>query len=159
MTLVVSLEPTVEADIIELSATMRDIDKQECYITAAGMSIYSVLKLSCAMTAKPLTGRVNGKLVAVFGVSKLSALSSQGVPWLLGTDLVERYAFAFARKNRIIVKQWQEQFPVMRNFVHADNEISIRWLRWLGFEIKKPIKYGTTNELFCPFELRSKYHV
>jgi hypothetical protein len=30
----------------------------------------------------------------------------------------------------------QREYPVLFNFVHADNHVSIKWLSWLGFVIQ-----------------------
>ena len=158
MTLEVSIEPTVLADLEELSANMRTIDAEECRLMHNAPPILA-LKHSFAASYEVLTGRVNGDLVAVFGIAKLSALNPEGVPWLLGTDLVDKYAFTFARRNKALIDKWSKTHPIMRNYVHVDNSVSIRWLKWLGFEIKEPINYGNTGALFHPFELRSPYHV
>lgn len=155
MTLEVSIEPTVLADLDELSANMRDIDIKECKLMHNAPPILA-LKHSFAASHEVLTGRVNGELVTVFGIARVSVLNADGIPWMLGTDLIDKYAFTFVRRSRKLINKWSEDHPVMKNYVHVDNTISIHWLKWLGFDVKEPIIYGNTNALFHPFELRRK---
>jgi len=39
------------------------------------------------------------------------------------------------------------------NFVHAENEVSIQWLRALGFTIHKAVPHGPHGSLFHPFTM------
>lgn len=154
MTLEVSIEPTVEADLVELSANIRDIDAKECQLML-NLPVAQAVKLSFAVSYESYTGRVNGELVTIFGIARPHTLSGEGIPWLLGTPLVEKYTFTFLRKSRKIVRGWGKRHPVMKNYVYVENETSIQWLRWLGFKIKDPVPYGASGEMFHPFELRS----
>ena len=86
------------------------------------------------------------------GVGPLSLLGGEGCPWLLGSDLVARHALAFARRNRAMVASWLRTYPVLRNHVDARNFQAIRWLRWLGFEVKPAMPYGVRRLPFDPFE-------
>lgn len=150
----VSMIPTVDADLKELADNIRDIDRLECKLVL-NLPVEKALQLSKAQSYEVLTGRVNGDLVAVFGIASVNVLSTEATPWLLATPLIEKYAFAFSRKSKEIITKWKTRHSIMKNFVHVDNKITIRWLRWLEFEIKKPEPYGISGELFHPFELRS----
>lgn len=158
MMLEVSITPTTSEDLDELAEHMRDIDRKECRLTMP-MPVRKALSLSHEVSYETLTGRVDGKLVAVFGIARMSTISSVGVPWMLGTPLVERYAMTVIRYNREMISKWEKQHSILKNYVHVDNETSIRWLRWLGFTILKPVRFGAKNEFFHPFELRSKTYV
>jgi hypothetical protein len=153
MMLEVSILPTVDSDLDELAEKMRDIDVMECH-QVLNLPVAKVLQLSRAVSYEILTGRVNGELVVIYGIAKLNILSSEASPWLLATPAIEKYGFAFARRNKEVIARWQKKYTVMRNHVHVDNKITIRWLRWLGFDIQDPVPYGYRGELFHPFELR-----
>lgn len=154
MTLEVSLLPTVAADLVELEENIRDIDKLECEVIL-GLSVKKALQLSTAMSYETLTGRVNGDLVAVFGIASVNILTTEATPWLLATNNIDKYIFAFTRNNKKIIAKWKKRHSIMRNYIHVDNKITIRWLRWLGFDIQPPKPYGVKGELFHQFELRS----
>ena len=65
--------------------------------------------------------------------------------------VIERHQRAFLRRNREYVRQMQAAFPTLRNMVDARNEVSIRWLRWLGFTIEPAIRWGAAGMPFHPF--------
>ncbi len=45
-------------------------------------------------------------------------------------------------------------FPHLQNYVDARNEISIRWLKWLGFRFDpKPVPYGIWGLPFLRFQM------
>lgn len=148
----VSVTPATREDILELAGSLRPEDLEEA--RAYGIPIKQGLLMSLDGSYEAWTGRVDGDLVTVFGIAHKSALSDEGVPWLMGTDLVDKYAFAFARRNKAMVKSWRARHPVMRNFVDARNKTSIRWLKWLGFELQDPVPMGPYQLPFYPFEMR-----
>jgi hypothetical protein len=41
----------------------------------------------------------------------------------------------FIRQCPAYVDRMQARFPRLENFVHAENRLSIRWLKWCGFII------------------------
>ena len=96
-----------------------------------------------------------GKPVCIFGLSPACIVLGQGSPWLLGTDEVERYAFAFLRRNKAMVRRWLDITPVLENWVDARNHGSIRWLRWLNFTIHAPSPYGRMGLPFHRFDMRA----
>jgi hypothetical protein len=148
----ISLKPATFADIEELAENLRDEDLEEA--RAYGLPPIVGLTMSFRTSYEVWTGRVDGELVTVFGIAKKTALSDEGVPWLMGTPLVEKYGFAFARRNKAMVKSWRERHPVMRNFIDTRNKTSIRWLKWLGFELLDPVPFGPKQIPFHPFEMR-----
>jgi hypothetical protein len=82
---------------------------------------------------------------------------SIGVPWMLGTDALKDSPREFIQKCKLWVKGFSKQFPVLKNFVYAKNELHIRWLKWCGFEfIQLHEKHGFAQEPFWEFEMRQK---
>ncbi|MBX3503328.1 MAG: hypothetical protein KF889_28120 [Alphaproteobacteria bacterium] len=130
---------------------MRAADIREIE-AAIGVAPLPALLLSLARSTEAWAGTVDGEVACVFGVGPLSLLGGEGCPWLLGSDLVERNAVAFARRNRAMVARWLRTYRVLRNHVDARNSQAIRWLRWLGFTIGPPAPYGVARLPFHPFE-------
>lgn len=101
------------------------------------------------------TALVDGKPSVIFGVANASILGQMGVPWLLATDDARKIRRSFLIESKPYIERMLEQFPYLRNYVDVRNEPSIRWLKWLGFEIMDPIEFGVNKELFHPFEMRA----
>ena len=86
--------------------------------------------------------RANGEPVVLFGVGQ-GRDAEIGVPWMLGTDGISAIRASFVLASIVQRDRMLKQFRVLQNMVHAGNEISIRWLRWLGFNIEeKPFGPG-----------------
>jgi hypothetical protein len=90
----------------------------------------------------------------MFGVADLNILTGLGAPWLLGTDAVDRNYRQFLRRSLSWREQLSQRYDVLRNFVDDRNEVSKRWLEWMGFTLFDPIPVGVNGEMFRMFELR-----
>jgi hypothetical protein len=154
MTWAVEITPVTEQDMEDLLANIREADLEESR-AATPLEPKTALRLSVNMSEEAYAGKVNGQLVCIFGVARKSMLSDEGIPWLVGTDLVERYGILVAKRSRNMVRLWRNKYTSMRNFVYVKNAISIRWLKWLGFTIHEPVPYGIKGLLFHPFEMRT----
>ena len=90
-----------------------------------------------------------------FGVVSASfAFTHTGHIWALGTDDIARAKVAVARRSVSYIKQMLGYYDVLENYVAANNFISIQWLKYCGFNIEAPAKYGIEQELFCKFNIR-----
>lgn len=124
--------------VAPIAARMRPADRDEVF-AASGKSpadalVYSLRKSSVAWTAM-----VDGRPELMFGVGDVNVLAGVGAPWLLGTDAVEQHYRVFLRGSRRWLEQLLLRYAVLRNFVDDRNATSIRWLRWLGFELSDPV--------------------
>ena len=72
---------------------------------------------------------------------------------MVGTDAIDRHAFAFIKGSRSAIRTLFAQWGRLYNLVDARNTRAVRWLRFLGFTIEKPIPYGVENLPFHPFHL------
>lgn len=139
-----------------LAPHMRVADAAEVWASGR-LSPLEALERSLALSPLAWTGRVDGEPACLFGAASASLLGGDGVPWLLGSDLIEQYQSAFLRRNRGYIRQMQAVFPVLRNMVDARNEVSIRWLRWLGFTIEPAVPFGPFGLPFHPFILEAPH--
>ena len=91
----------------------------------------------------------DGDGVGMFGVSDCHAFGS---PWLLGTDKLIDTKKEFIPQAKEWVERINGDYPLLLNYVHADNAVSIKWLKSLGFEFIKYIKeYGVGRQPFYQF--------
>ena len=145
----------VEAgDIAILVKNMREHDKQEVN-AATNMGIRNAVKTSVNLSSYSKTGLVNDELVCMWGVCPISLLSSSGSPWMLGTDLIEKKQRVFLRRSKPWLDDIRKDYRYLENFVDARNVLSVKWLKWLGFEMDEAEPYGIHGEPFHKFTMET----
>jgi hypothetical protein len=86
----------------------------------------------------------------MFGVADHALLENYGVIWLLGSSDMARIWRAFARQSPDWIKRlFGENRERLGNIIDRRNELSIRWLKRLGFHFNE-----TTDTRFLYFEMR-----
>lgn len=136
-----------------VAANMRPADRDEVWASGRLTPDDAVMR-SIAVTALPLAGLVDGVPACVFGIARRSLLSDEGAPWLLGTDAIARHGRRFLRENRRVLPVLAAPFALLVNYVDVRNAVSIRWLRWLGFEIEPAAPFGIHGLTFHRFSMR-----
>lgn len=112
------------------------------------------LETGIRYSTKSWTVFLGDEIAMIFGVSDCSHLGNIGVPWMLGTKLIEEFPITFVRHCKEYVSEMMEGHDLLVNYVDVRNKKSIRWLRWLGFDIKNPAPFGVLGLPFCKFEMR-----
>lgn len=97
----------------------------------------------------------DGRLVAMLGVVAADLLGGLGVPWMLGTDLVEQQQRALVRLSRAYIPRMMQALPKLVNYVDARNERAIRFLRHAGFYVAKAEPHGPLGLPFHPFIMKA----
>ena len=143
------------AEIDDLVANLRPQDQAEC--VAGGVTDFrSAVADGVAHSMLCWTGLVDGRVACIFGVrASQGFLGEQGVPWMLGTELVAKNARAFIRNSRPYIAQMLRAYPHLMNYVHAPNRDAIGWLKRMGFVIGGAVM-APTGEMFYPFEMRAQ---
>lgn len=141
---------TIHSDILELSETMRKADIEEVW-AAAKRDPLTALEFSWKMSPETYTARANGKVMCIYGVAHPTLLSSQGVPWMLGSDILPYHAKEFLRGSKEYIKYISEKYKVLANVVDQRNTDAIRWLKWAGFDVQDPVEFGPFKMPFRPF--------
>lgn len=152
MAAIYEIVPATLDHVTELALTMRPADVAEVWASNRRRPS-EALQGSMAGTRDPKTGLINGRVGCMFGVAEATFLSTDGVPWLLGSTELPRHAKAFLRMSRAYMQETRLSYPVLRNLVDSRNTQSIRWLRWLGFDILDAKPFGPDRILFHPFEM------
>jgi hypothetical protein len=121
-------------DVISLEDRLRPADLLE--IKAAGTNARDGLTDCLLSSSKAFTVTLDGKPIAIFGVSPIALPGlSVGALWMMGTPDIESIKFQFLRESRKWLGEVSEGYDLLTNFVHANNELHIKWLRWLGVSI------------------------
>lgn len=94
---------------------------------------------------------VNDDPCVMFGLVVQTLMGGQGVPWLLGADNVLKYKQQFFHQTPKVVDEMLRVCPRLVNYVHDQNTVSIKWLRWAGFTMGDPAPYGVGGDLFRRF--------
>jgi RimJ/RimL family protein N-acetyltransferase len=146
--------PASPEHVPPVAADMRAADRREVWASHRHTS-EEALRASLDMSELAWTCLVEGVPAFMWGAGrKGSLLSFTGAPWLLGTDLFFKASRGlhreFLRQCPAYVERMQERFPRLENFVHAENSLSIRWLKWCGFTLEEtPVKiHGEDFYLF-----------
>lgn len=108
-----------EADMVELRAQKMDS-------TAALMHGYF------RSYPHSYTITVDDEPVAMYGVVPGLDPNIAAI-WLLGSDKLLEAQIWFLRNAKGVLEDLISGFDLVHNVVHEDNEVHIRWLRWMGF--------------------------
>lgn len=91
----------------------------------------------------------DGSIVGMFG---LAANDIFGSPWLLGSDKLPETKKVMLPVSAKWVEEMNTLHPLLVNYVHAENTVSMKWLKSLGFEfIKLDKEYGVGKQPFYQF--------
>ena len=143
-----------EGDIAVLVRNMRKHDVQEVN-AATRMGVRNAVETSVNLSTYAKTGLVNDELVCMWGVCPISLISSSGSPWMLGTDLIEKKQRIFLRRSKPWLEDIKKDYKTLENHVDERNTLSVRWLKWLGFEMNEAEPYGVNGELFHKFTMET----
>lgn len=153
----IAFVPATREHAIELAPRLRPADVLEVE-TASGRSVGAALLFSVRASRDPLAAFVDGELAALFGVVPMGMLTRSGAPWFLSSARLYDVRLSALRASRERVQRWKSEYDHLVNWVDARNTVSIRWLKWLGFEIHDPVPAGPYGAPFHKFEW-SKAHV
>lgn len=138
------------ADLDHIAAHVRPQDRVE--IAALGETdVRAALERSVRDSVWSLVADT-GTPACVFGLAAPNGmLGDLGVPWLIGTPAVTRNRRALMRLAPAYIRHMLQTYPRLVNGVHADNSVSIAWLRHLGFTVHPPVDHN--GHQFHPFEM------
>lgn len=138
---------------IELMARIARIqDKKEMY-RSGGRKPLEALMRSFKLSNKCYAGFYDGKLIAVFGIVTISAISRTGSPWMIASKEIEDHQIMFLRACRWVMDDLKHGYESLYNYVDNDNMMSIQWLKWLGFKLEEPQPYGKFRKPFRRFTM------
>lgn len=143
--------PTKEA-IQFIADNMRAEDVIEVWAAGKHTPIES-LEMSMKNSRKVVVVYDDDIPLAVLGIVLRDFLSGVGVPWLLSTEQALKHKRQFLELSPPVIEEMLNLCPKLVNHVHAENRLSIRWLKWLGFTIECAKPTGLGGELFHRFTM------
>ncbi len=99
---------------------------------------------------------IEGEVAALAGLIYATLLGGEAMPWLMTGAPVERHRKAFMKITWARSREMLARHGTLVCNVHADYARSIRWLRWLGFEIDPARPLGSLGAPFRQATLRAQ---
>ena len=131
---------------------LRDEDSAE--LAALDSTAENAVRIGLARGLWTETYIIGGEVAAIAGLVPQHLLSNVGCPWLITGQPVERHKRLFLRETAKRLADMRTRFPVLINYIDARYERSLRWARWLGFEIGAAVPYGPHGAPFRPVVLK-----
>jgi len=135
-----------------VAGRLRLPDTADLWATA-GISSTDAVRYSLHVSVHSWAWNVEGEVACLFGLVAPSLISHCAMPWVITTPLVERHPIEFMRGSRRMLAHMLQLFPTLEGYVDARHDVSIRWLRWLGFRIHAAEIMEPYHLLFHRFEM------
>jgi len=114
-----------------MSQRLRPADLVELEAHGETNTLVALLR-AVRRSEKSYTVWIGERPAAIFGVGRAPQDASVGVIWLLGTPEIETIKIQFLRESRKWLEEMSQEYDLLTNVVHEDNQLHIRWLKWLG---------------------------
>ena len=157
--MIVTIEPATIEHAIAIAADVRAPDVAEIWASSRQVPERAMIS-GIKYSEQAMTGLVDGEPVCMWGVVNDSLVGRIGIPWMIGTSKLDKYARLFLRECRKPQLEMFSGYGMLMNYVDARNTRAIKWLRFMGFEIEpEPIPYGLSGLPFHKFTLKEQTHV
>jgi N-acetylglutamate synthase-like GNAT family acetyltransferase len=136
------MRKATKKDCKRLAKIMRESDRKEV-MASHGHTPYEALLKSFKGSDSCDSIVYLGKVVGMCGVARVDKLV--GTPWLLGSDTLvtnKIVAFSFLKGSTPWVRKHQLKYPMLINYVSAENKASLMWLKHLGFTFIREVNIG-----------------
>lgn len=145
------VEPTTE--MVEFIAkNMRKADADEVWASHRHTPIEALMD-GWRVSDRSVVVTVGDEPCVMMGLVIRDILTGTGVPWLLGTEGAIKHKRHFIDLVPPVIDEMLSICPRLFNYVHADNKVSIRWLKHIGFTIEDAAEHGHAGEMFHKFHL------
>lgn len=139
-----------DGDIETIAAGLRQADRDEIEATTGETDARPALQLGVDTSTLLWTIEVDGVAAGLFGTAPVSERTA--VPWMLGTDALDRIPKPLVRMGRAYVHRMTEKYDTLLNYVDARNLKSIYWLARIGFKVSRDtVPWGVSGLPFHQF--------
>ena len=137
-----------------IAANMRPEDVREIWLADRSSPI-GALEICNIMSDKKFALLLEGEPVLAFGLER-DGLSDNARGWLLATPQIAQVRRFFLQQSKPIFLSLTKEYALVYNYVHEQNTVALRWLKWLGFEIHPAIPFGAESAQFHRVEFVRK---
>lgn len=138
-----SIRPATAYDAAELAANMRPADVAEVR-AAGGYTPLGALEDALLMSnGMAWALRVDGQIMAMFGLVRASFVPDELTVWALTSTLVDRKPKVFMKASKNVIGRFRRlPCSALVNWVDARHGQSLRWAKKIGFTVDPPAPYG-----------------
>ncbi len=140
-------------DIEYLAKNMRKEDKDEI-MASHGVEPLEAIEVCVEDAYISKVVEKDGDPIIIYGITKCDEMENFVAVWMLSTDRINEIKCEFLRGSRVFIEECLKEFKVLANIVDVRNEVSVKWLKWLGAIIYDPEPLGIHGEMFSMFEFR-----
>lgn len=126
----IEIRATEQADIEAIIPRLRAHDRKT--IEKLNLNPSRLLHDTLERASPMYTCLEDGAPMCMWGIEQRT-LTSNYMLWMLTTEFVDRNPIRFLRESRRFVQWGAATYGSLIGVVDSEFEISIRWLRWLGF--------------------------
>ena len=149
----ISLQRAQQSHIKELVSNISAMDEKEIYY-ASGLNPFEGVKLCYTLSSADCEVALDSKnsVLSMHGVMPKEAY---GIPWMiLSKDAYKKEGINHAMKVTVDwVDHKLQRYGKLQNFISVENKLTIKWLEFLGFQLKEKInKFGFCKQPFYKFE-------
>lgn len=150
MSNVLTIKQAKLSDVKALAPYLRRADVREI-IVRSGRPAYDNLMSSFNTASFCHSIYFQDTIIAMFGVTPTKK-KRVGRVWMLANDELYNHSREIVRISKPWVNTMMKGHNILYNHVHADNKASIRWLKWIGFEmLELHNNFGVGKEDFWYF--------
>lgn len=129
----IEVVPARPIHVNRIANRLRAIDKLEC--AAMGHTPKDALRWGLIGSTVAWTVLIDGVPEAMMGATPISLLEGIGRPWLLMTDVAGKQHVSLVRLGRVYTEHLHRHYSLLTNWIHADNDRTIRYLSRLGYAV------------------------
>ncbi len=123
-------------DLAVMCDRIQPMDRFEFDVMSGGKRLDECFNHLRRRSVRARAAYADGELVAVYGVLAPTLMAESGNPWLAATPTVDRpdVRREFIRYTEREMTWLSEGFQHLWNLVSHENQVAIRWLKWIGFQ-------------------------
>lgn len=131
----IEIREMMESDCERMAEEMRAIDKFEYMVQSGSDNIHLAMSMVYDIANVRQVAFIDDQLVCAWGRFDRSILLQECNPWMVATDMINHKIAKrmFIKQSPKIAEDLAGGFARAWNQVYAENKITIRWLKWLGF--------------------------
>lgn len=130
----VSVTIAVPEDAIEMAVRL-NAAQADLILSLGDKTVEECVFRSFDGSARSWSGRVNGDLVAMWGVYPLEPGMNTGYPWLYSTSRLGETPKLTVEMARRVISDMHQLFPRLFGYVDASHPENVRFAEHLGFYV------------------------
>lgn len=147
--------PATRDDVYTLAFNLRPEEIDELFAAHYPEKVLSIIH-RCRDTSWEVWSCWYGdNYLGMTGVIPNTILSNEATAWLLTTPEMKKHPAFLLRRTKAMIQRWHRNWSVLNNYIDARYEDSLRWARWVGFEVYPPAPFGPFRLPFHYIESRS----